>query len=73
MNKKLKLSFDFTERGAAIFKDIFKKSGLKNWSTMFHVMLRIYDTYLEKKEQGYKLAFVKGEDVKIINDNFGDC
>lgn len=72
MDKKYKLSFDFSEKGAKVFKEIFKSSGLKDWSTMMRTMLRLFDFYLNKRKEGYKLAFVKGEDIQIIEEDFGD-
>lgn len=72
MDKSYKLSFDFSTKGVKVFKEIFKNSGLKDWSTMMRTMLRLFDFYLNKKSQGYQLAFIKGNDVQIIEDDFGD-
>lgn len=72
MDKKYKLSFDFSTKGVKIFKDIFNNSGLKDWSAMMRTMLRLFDCYLTMTSKGYKLAFIKDEDIQIISDNFGD-
>ncbi len=64
------VEIDFTEKAYGHFKNILKRSKLKTNVALIRNALRLFEWYLDQKEQGNKIRIIRNNETIEVEFDF---